>query len=683
MLKSSFTNSNFSPKRLIFQNSPEQPAQPATQPSLANHPESLEDHDKKALLEIQSRARQTKRDVEKQDIIETAKVRAETKDKLTGIKLQSEQPKLLSNGQFEQSFDFGDQKLSGKLIYPKENDPSKPTTYLFTFTDKLNPLDVAAIQETLKKSPNKLGNTIIVQMQTPTEQVKLNGKAVPLLKTLTEDLRKYQGLPELAKLQEVSSLLAVTDPEKSEQVNKLLEEYRESASKNDPKAPTQAISYSELAEKIADISESDSEQEEPAEHLTRIVVNRGGPKSKAQPATPSVDNDSTPTQQISDSAPSLTVPNVLNDLLKPNSKSETSSNTSLASGIPESSESNDQEPIKGYTGFFGDSNLEAFVNPKKFLNLADGGKGYAIRGHNTRQLMSQQMGLDKDGNPKGGKDSIPDLDKMEKVVINCGLNDAFSNMKVSEITKNLKIIVNYFLKKGKKVYLTTLSPFGGYQSPYVTADTKRDGQTIEERRLAINNFILNDLKGLSGLRIIPVHLTKAEGGVSSGQKDHYGNETLDSAFNSGDKLHFKPTEFAKLLKRYLKEENSSSSLASPLSNLNVSPSTDVSNPFKEIMSANDKYWSKNVYGAPKGFSGGGVSQAAALRSREILNQGGMKAGEYKEETIDGVTYAFMHEGHPKSPSDHSSWHPSISVYVKKDQKKPAQNNSDKSESKTT
>jgi hypothetical protein len=683
MLSFPSQNWKFSIKRLVFeQKPPEIKDLPQSQPSSSELPD-LDSHNKKALLEIQNRARQVKREVQKQETIENARTRGEIKSELQGLKIPNSF-ETRSDGQLQQSFTFGDQNLPGKLIYPANADSSKPTSFVFTFSGNPDQQDISEMQQILNGNSEKIGNTVIVQIQNPgSRPIEINGKSVNLLGSLVEDLKKYQNLPELSKLQEVNNVLTIADSASSAEISKILEEYLELSKKNNlPKAFSEIILPAELSQKIADMKSRDS-FDEAAEVINegdvkKVILKASyGPKKNKNifsgGQSPLSETSSANSENSSSDSP-LNVPQILNDLVG-NNQANSKEIVGNFAGISESSDSKEKEPIKGYVGFFGDSNLEAFANPKRFLNLPDGGKGYAIRGHNTRQLMSQQMGIDPDGNPKPGNDKIPDLDKMEKVVINCGLNDVFSNLTTQEITKNLKTIVNYFLKKGKKVYLTTLSPFGNYKSQYMSLDTQRHGQSLEDRRSTVNNFILSELKNLPGLRIIPLHLSKNEGGVASGQKDQYGNDTVDSTFNSGDNLHFKPAEFSKLLSRYLKEKTTSDS-STPSSN----PSTSPNQPTPYKLTGQDKYWSENVYGAPKGFSGGSISQAAAIRSREILNQGGMKAGEYKEETINGVTYAFMHEGHPRSPSDHSSWHPSISVYVKKDQKKPPQ---DKPESKST
>ncbi|MGL5831308.1 MAG: SGNH/GDSL hydrolase family protein, partial [Candidatus Altimarinota bacterium] len=419
---------------------------------------------------------------------------------------------------------------------------------------------------------------------------------------------------------------------------------------------------SNLEEKLAELAESDQEDEEVEKGPLRAVY---GPRKSGSASR----GASSPTQSSSSSEPSsaFSLPKFINDIIDPNNKSTSpASNPSISNtqGIPESADSKEQEPIRGYVGFFGDSNLEAFAEPKKFLNLADGGKGYAIRGYNTRQVMAQ-LGIDKHGNSLNGQDKIPDIGKMEKVVINCGLNDVASNIPVSEITHNLKVIVNYFQKKGKKVYLSTLTPFGGPNYQYF----KTNQAASEEKRLEINKYILTELQGQPNLRIIPLHLTKAQGGVASGQKDGYGNDTLDSIYNSGDQVHMKAQEFSKLLSKYLKEENTNPNSFTADSS-NNSPQATASNVPTKSAPGKEDFWRKNAFGAPKGFTSGGISQEAATRSMEVLRTGNLKPGEHLEETIDGVTYAFIHEGHPKSSSDlESPWHPAVSVYVKKDSKK--------------
>jgi hypothetical protein len=654
-------------KRLIFFKSEKPPS--AGEKKDTEKLNEKENPQKSALLEIQSRARHAKREEEKKTVIDQAKSRAEIKAKFQGMKLTSDELKTRPDGQLEQDFTFGDKNLQGKLILPKDSDPSKPTNYLFTFSDNPDQADLTALQKSLEKNQEKLGNTIIVQLKMPDgESVEVNGKKANLIKSMVEDLQHYQNLPELSKLQKANTVFALSNPEKAEQINQMLEEYTQENPNNDlPVAFTKTLQADNLDQQLDQIGDrlksADAEEVTDEEQVKKVVRGGGGGGGQRSTGGSISANSSSPTEPTESASTSpATVPGFINDLISGNNSdkpkaSPNAINTSL--GIPESANSNEKEPIKGFVGFFGDSNLEAFAEPKRFFNLSEGGKGYAVRGYNTRQVLSQ-LGLDKDGNLKNGRDSIPTIDQMTKVVINCGLNDVGSNLSLDEIKSNLKIIVNYFQKKGKQVYLTTLSPFGGYQSQYWKPDSKRDGKTLEERRLEINQYILSDLQGQSGVHIIPLHLTKAEGGVASGQKDQYGIETLDPTINSGDHLHFKPQEFSKLLSRYLTQTDAPPAVS-------TSPTENTSIAFN-----NNKadFWRNNVYGAPKGFTGGGVSQAAAIRSREILNAGGMKPGEYKEETIDGVTYAFVHEGHPKSPSDmETPWHPSISVYPKKNKKK--------------
>ncbi|MGL5831468.1 MAG: hypothetical protein ACRCZE_04975, partial [Candidatus Altimarinota bacterium] len=235
-----FSQNSFSPQRLIFQTTPEKTPETSEKKELPISPE------KKTLLDIQARARQIKREDAKKTVIEDAKTRAETKAQFRGLKLTTDEPKNSPDGQLVQEFTFGDKNLNGKLILPKNNDPTKPTSYLFDFSEHPTENDLNQLQKSIAKNQDKLGNTIIVQIKLPDgDAVEVNGKKANLIKSMTEDLKFYQNLPELAKLQQASTVLAISEPEKAEKIKAMLEAYNlDNQSGNAPKALPTAFQIS-------------------------------------------------------------------------------------------------------------------------------------------------------------------------------------------------------------------------------------------------------------------------------------------------------------------------------------------------------------------------------------------------------------------------------------------------------
>ena len=470
--------------------------------------------------------------------------------KLAGLKTDKP-PIKTADGSLEQPFSFGDQKIQGKIIFPPKGKTDAKTTYLFNYVDNPDKFDHKKFLENFKKHQTELGNTIIITLKTPEGETKIDKNTVNTMHSLTTDLERFQADlkkdPKYADwhLPRAEKILHMTSTGESKKVIALLNKYKEASAGKDPRvAPGQYIIDSN------DFSASLERA------LTPLTLVRTPKPEKSTSTGPTSTAISRPSSQPSYSAPHSTSAQPSSAPLQtinptPSTSTETPSHIRKP---PEGVEK--VGPIKGHTGFFGDS-ISVSEQKSGHLDKSKFSTGespfYLAKGGQTSEWLLNNL------------KTIPEeeLSKMKNAVVLIGTNDIGGmgeRYSAEAIIQRIKAIHKFFLEKKITVYACTIPPFKGHN--FSTYRSKYD--EVNKKRNAINDAIMADNR----LKIIPLHRSEAQGGIASEDGESIGENYLVKYGRTIDYVHPQPKKLANLVETYIKSdqykiESSAETPASP------------------------------------------------------------------------------------------------------------------------
>jgi hypothetical protein len=442
----------------------------------------------------------------------------------------------------KQPFEFGDSKLPGTVVLPKNPDEKAKTTYVFNYVDdpsKVTPEVQKKFLDELQKRKADLGNTVIVTVKTPSGETTIDGKKVDTMQALMANIEKFQQEhPELkGKMPRPDTVLHMTTQGEAPKVEKLLRDYHQKSQdqKDSRLTKSSVIINSDNFEET--LSTAISELQKPAETPTDQpapaagdAAQPAGVKGGGVPSGSGAGNSGSGAGSVSGGggsggggggAPS---------------GSSGSTDVSKPSPTVKEAEGKESSPeLAGKVLFIGDSLLTATQKSveatQKFHTVRSTEWGEKetvqvsksiINGDSKNpSMVSIMQELAKETTP-GAKDSQLDKTKPDKLVILGGTNDLLGNR--DKVLEGLKTIWKIAKEHGIKVYACTIPP------------VNRDGQYFKGNydKANDNRHWLNDeIMKMSGQsdgpdQIIKLHLPLSEGGMADekGPNDQ-NNENLE------------------------------------------------------------------------------------------------------------------------------------------------------------
>lgn len=449
---------------------------------------------------------------------------------LTGLKIDSMAKFKKDTGTIEQPFEFGDQKIPGKLIMPEKPDPTKPVTYLFNYVDDPEKFNHGKFVNELKKHQKQLGNTVIITLKTPEGETMVDRKKVNTMSALIGDIERFQADLSLdsaargLKLPRAEKILHMTSDGEAPKVQALLSKYVQAVVDKDPRAAQirQIINnnpdnFATNLNKALNPPES-PEPQQPEQLEQPISGNRGGggggSAMRSVSSVPSGESGGSPSE---DPAESL---------------SPTPTSTPTLEGTPDSREVEPDGLNKLLV--LGDS-LMTGAQERLRANEYEKMDQQAVGGWSVAQILGKFRQLEAQGR----------LEKYrhETLVMNGGVNDIAGGRSAEQILEDMKRIWELAAKFNMKVYCCTLSPFKGASG---WKDSLRNGYEEKEKIRQTVNDQLIAIAGTPGgpTKIIPLHRSVSEGGLA----DDHDLSALAPQYAAGDKLHMKPKGYAQMAK---------------------------------------------------------------------------------------------------------------------------------------
>jgi lysophospholipase L1-like esterase len=448
--------------------------------------------------------------------------------KLSGLKIDKDKPPIKNpNGTLEQHFQFGDQKIQGKIIIPPKSAPDTKTTYLFNYVDKPDKFDHSKFLADLKKHQKDLGNTVIITLKTPEGETKIDGKTVATMQQLTADLEQFQNNlkkdPKYAnwQLPRAEKILHMTSPGEKEKVTALLNKYGEATAGKDTRVALgkYIIDSNDFPASLerALTTQSPAKNTNPEKSTSAISTPTSQPSTQSSsPATHSHGPSSAPLQTINPtpSASPETSPKPLESFIKPPEKT-----------APQPSPDLLRESPKGLNKLLalGDSlmtGVQGRLKANEYTKLDQ----QAVGGWSTGQILNKFKEIEK----SGGLEKY----RNESLVMNGGVNDLANGQNADQILNNMKKIWEIAAKFNIKVYCCTIMPFKGAEG------YRHSLSTNYEQKEGYRNKVNQELLSLAGTKdgpykIIPLHKPYSEGGLA----DENDTSKLHPAYAGGDKLH--------------------------------------------------------------------------------------------------------------------------------------------------
>lgn len=462
-------------------------------------------------------------------------------EKPTGLHIDAQKTQINPNKkEVTHHFQFGDdKKISGQITMPTDSTPDAKTTYVFHYSDHPDQQDNKDLLTQLQKHRDKLGNTVVITLQTPTGETVVDGKKVESLTHLLGSLEAFQKQaqndPRLKGLQlpvsRASNIfhLASTPEDQTKAANLLDNLLKKSPLDNrftKDTRPHDLKGFIKILEQAG--------QNPPSTTISRPAQTTGGQYS---------DGGGRLSGRVSTGGGESHTPPP--DSLKPTVDNRNPGGTPIEtpSHIRKPPEGIEKVgPIKGYTGFFGDSitvseQKSGYFNKSKF-NTGES-PFYLAKGAQTSEWLLNNL------------KTIPEteLSKMKNAVVLIGTNDIGSmdaRYSAEAIIKRIKTIHDFFLTKGITVYACTIPPFKGHN--FSTYRSKYD--EVNKKRNAINAAIMADKR----LRIIPLHQSEAQGGIASEDGESISENYLVKYGNTIDYVHPQPKKLANLVESYIKSD---------------------------------------------------------------------------------------------------------------------------------
>lgn len=448
--------------------------------------------------------------------------------KLSGLKIDKDKPPIKNpNGTLEQHFQFGDQKIQGKILLPPKGEPDTKTTYLFNYVDKPDKFDHSKFLADLKKHQKDLGNTVIITLKTPEGETKIDGKTVATMQQLTADLEHFQKnlakTPQYAnwQLPRAEKIFHMTSPEKKDQVKALLNKYKEAAEGKDSRIAlgNYIIDNNDFAASLerALNQPTSSKSPNPEKSPNPTPINQPSTRTGySAPHSTGAQPSSAPLTSINptpDPSPeSSSKP--LESIIKPSEKAAPQPSPELLSELP-----------KGLNKLLalGDSlmtGVQGRLKANEYTKLDQ----QAVGGWSTGQILNKFKEIEK----SGGLEKY----RNESLVMNGGVNDLANGQNADQILNNMKKIWEIAAKFNIKVYCCTIMPFKGAEG------YRHSLSTNYEQKEGYRNKVNQELLSLAGTKdgpykIIPLHKPYSEGGLA----DDNDPRKLHPAYAGGDKLH--------------------------------------------------------------------------------------------------------------------------------------------------
>jgi|GEM_PF-4819754 len=461
--------------------------------------------------------------------------------KISGLKTDKP-PVETANGSLEQAFQFGDQKIQGKMILPPKGKTDAKTTYLFNYVDNPDKFDHKKFLEGLKKHQTELGNTVIITLKTPEGETKIDGKKVNTIQDLTANLEKFQADlkkdPKYANwhLPRAEKILHMTPPGEEKKVIALLNKYKEASAGKDPRvAPGQYIidsnDFSASLERALNLPtqpKTPNPEKSPSSSPTSAPISRPSAQpSYSAPHSPSAQPSSTQLQTINPT-PSTSPETPPKPLEAPVNPTKLSTPTSSPETVTESPKSLNKLLALGDSLMTG---VQGRLKANEYARLDQ----QAVGGWSTAQILNRFKEKEK----SGGLEKY----RQQSLVMNGGVNDLANGQNADQILNNMKKIWEIAAKFNIKVYCCTIMPFKGAEGYRHSLSTNYEQK--EGYRNKVNQELLNLAGTKNGpYKIIELHKPYSEGGLAD-DNDH---SKLHPAYAGGDKLHLTGKGYSQMTK---------------------------------------------------------------------------------------------------------------------------------------
>ncbi len=494
---------NIKQRRLIYETKPEKPdfiIEPQKKKENKPNPETS--------LRIE-RQESKKRAVSegKKDVQESFQIR----QRISGIKLNSEKLKIGNNGMVEQPFEFGDTNVPGKILIPPDIDPNKKVNYIFNYVNNPDKYDQSKLLETIQKNKDKIGNTIVITLKTPDNEVQINGQKFETIQRLSSEVEslqeRFKSNPQLSHLvlPDTNQFLFMSDPSEVQKLSSQLTNFYQTNQNRNLKFPKEPQIWSNQPETFAQqLSEYLDQSTEDNQENEQVTVGGGGGGSFGGGGS------SEGSEQISTESESSSTENI----------PENTGNT------PESTEQTETSSTQlDKLLIIGDSLMTGVENK---LRANDKLKKAKV-GKFTSEMLNDMKSLDQSKQLESYRN--------QTMVINGGINDIAAGKSAEEIYSNLQQIWGIAKKYNILVYTCTVTPFKGYPA------FKNNFETKEKERTKLNDLLISREGSENGpQKLIMLHKRKSEGGLAN---DNDLSE-LDPSFEGPDHLHLKPTGYDKM-----------------------------------------------------------------------------------------------------------------------------------------
>lgn len=465
-------------------------------------------------------------------------------EKPTGLHIDAQKTQINPDKkEVTHHFQFGDdKKISGHITMPTDSTPDGKTTYVFHYSDHPDQQDNKDLLTQIQKHRDKLGNTVVITLQTPTGETVVDGKKVESLTHLLGSLEAFQKQaqndPRLKGLQlpvsRASNIFHLAStPEDQTKAASLLDNLLK---KSPPDSRFTKDTRPHDLKGFIKILEQASQNPPPVsrpEHTT----NRSYSGSRNTPiSTPSSTNYSQSAAASSSS---------------PQSNPSTSSNPDAPISTPHlAPTSSNEHPVETPAG-----------HVDKALVLGDSIMAGAERGLKINDYRAPQISSEKD-RPKAAQNLSAEIDQRavggwatnqilalfnrmdqagrleryhgQSLVLNGGVNDLANGRTADEILSNFQKIFTLAAKHNIRVYCCTILPFKGadgwknsLKNGYETKENYR--QTINTRLTAL---AASD-DPARPYRVIELHKPRSQGGLA----DDNDPQSLAPEYAGGDKLH--------------------------------------------------------------------------------------------------------------------------------------------------
>jgi hypothetical protein len=157
------------------------------------------------------------------------------KENFQGLRFDASKAKTRADGKIEQPVTFGDGKLQGKIVYPKNPDPNQKTTLIIRFSDQPSLENDRKLLEIIKKRKGETGNAIVVTIQTPGgSTVKFGREEADFMSTLVADLDTFYQKTGLRIAARPSSIITSSSRDDyRKNLKRILDQYKKAAYRSD------------------------------------------------------------------------------------------------------------------------------------------------------------------------------------------------------------------------------------------------------------------------------------------------------------------------------------------------------------------------------------------------------------------------------------------------------------------